>query len=601
MKFIYSLIFLGFQISTIAQTNIANYKIKAELFPDSKTVKATQILAWSNTANKAINNLQFHLYLNAFKDKNSTYFKEKQRNKRFASEKIPILSELGGIQIKNIRADNGENLRFKFIQPDDLNQNDQSVIQIDLSKAINPGQTIKIEMDFEAKLPKMIARTGWDAKDFFFIGQWFPKIGVLEKNGMWNCHQFHEHTEFFADFGTYDIQITIPQKFKLAATGILMSEIPLKNNKTQYIYKAEKVHDFAWVASPDFKIHTEKYKGISINTYLMPEHASLQNRYTQSLKYSIDYMQTNVGQYPHPTINIIDPPIYASESGGMEYPMLIGCGSTMGLGKNIRMQEVVTIHEFIHQYFQGILASNEFENSWMDEGFTQYYEGRVMEKYYKGSQVSFIGFELNDLQSSRDGYVSMKYPEIAALRTNAWQYPVGSYGILSYQKTATFLKTLENFIGTLQMDKVIQYYFSKHGFTHPEPQDFVKAVKIINPNINSELLEFVNDAIFTSKSCDYSVEKIIDKSLKIKHKGDLKLPISVLVKFTDGSENIFVLKENLDVKFSKTIKSVTLDPKLQNWMDLNWTNNSKSVENENAPFALKFSSKWLFWLQNIWS
>jgi Peptidase family M1 domain len=602
MKIFYIGLLLILGITLRAQkTDIANYKIQAELFPESKTIKAYQTITWTNTSNKAVTNLQFHLYLNAFKNKNSTFFKEQQRNKRFESEKVPSVAELGGIQVRKLSIENNQNLRFIFIQPDDLNQSDETVIQVNLPKAIKTGQSIKIQIEFDAKLPKMVARTGWDKNDFFFVAQWFPKIGVLDKNGVWNCHQFHEHTEFFADFGSYDIQLTVPQIFKLAGTGILKSTFPLKNNKTQYHFKVEKVHDFAWVVSPDFIIHSENYKGIAINTFLMPEHACLQKRYSVSIKQAIDYMQAHVGAYPHPSINLIDPPIYASESNGMEYPMLIGCGSTLGLGSNIRMQEVVTIHEFIHQYFQGLLASNEFENSWMDEGFTQYYEGRVMAEYYKGSQVSILGFELNDLQSSREGYVSMKYPEIAALRTNAWQYPVGSYGILSYQKTATFLKTLENYLGKKQMDKTIAYYFEKYKFTHPEPEDFINAVKEANPNINSQLFEFVNNAIFTSKSMDYSIESIKGKVLKIKKNGDLKLPMNVMINYTDGTFETISLNENLILNLPKTISSAYIDPYHKNWMDLNWTNNSKSAENQNQSFSLKFGSKWLFWLQNIWS
>ncbi len=601
MKSYLTLVCLFFSSHIFAQkTDIANYNIKAELFPKSKTIVASESITWTNTSEKTVFELPFHLYINAFKNKNSTFFKEQEREKRFESEKVPPAKELGNITLKHLSVNNSPNLAYNYFQADDLNTSDQSTIKVKLPSGIKSGETISIQIDFEVKLPKMIARTGWDENDFFFIGQWFPKIGVLNKQGQWNCHQFHHHTEFFADFGNYNVQLTAPAKFKIAATGQELSVINIKNNRKKYVFMAKKVHDFAWVASPDFIVHTENYKGIKINTFLMPEHSTLQNRYSKSIKEALDYMQAHLGAYPHPSINIIDPPIYAYESNGMEYPMLIGCGSTWGFGESIRMQEVVTIHEFVHQYFQGLLASNEFENSWMDEGFTQYYEGKIMERYYAGSQVSLFGFELNDLQSSRDGYVSMRFPGIAALRTNAWEYPVGTYGVLSYQKTATFLKTLENLLGEKNMDKTMKTYFEKYKFSHPEPADFIAIVKESNPQLKSEISDFVKEAIYSSNYCDYSILNIKGKSLEIEKKGNLNIPVELLIEFTDGSKKTMQINKAQTLDFKKPIAKANIDPQFKNWMDLNWLNNSKSQENTNLPFAIKYASKWLFWLQNFW-
>ncbi len=599
MKKILALILLG-SFGFAQKTDIANYAIQAELFPSKKMVEGSETLSWTNTSSKPVKELQFHLYMNAFKDKNSSYFKEQSTALRFDSKKNPPKEELGNITIKQIYSQNKQRLSYSFIQPDDLNKEDQTVMKVDLPLAIKSGETVQLKINFEVKLPKMIARTGWDKNDFFFIGQWFPKVAVIDKNGSWNCHQFHANTEFFADFGTYNVQLTVPNDFKVAATGVEKVAIKLKDQKTKYQFSAEKVHDFAWVSSPNFLFHTENYKGIKIKTYLMPEHSNLQSRYSRSIKEAIDYMQAHVGKYPHPVINIIDPPVYASESAGMEYPMLISCGSTWGLGKNIRMQEVVTIHEFVHQYFQGILASNEFENSWMDEGFTQYYEGKIMEKYYGGSQFSFLGFELNDLQTSRDGYVSMKFPEIESLRKNAWLYPSGTYGILSYQKPATFLKTLENHLGEAQLETTMKAYFERLKFRHPEPEDFIEIVNSTNPQMKPALKQFLNDAIYTSGSCDYSIKNLNKESIEISKEGNLNLPVKLLIVFVDGSKKEMMVNKSQYLVFKKPIASATLDPEYKNWMDLNWINNSKSSENTNSPFALKYGSKWMFWLQNLW-
>jgi Peptidase family M1 domain len=596
--FAFLFIFL-YQFSKAQNTEIANYTIDAELLPAAKLIKGKQTLYWTNTSSKAVSTLQFHAYLNAFKDKNSTFFKEQQYNKLFNYIKVPPQNELGGIQITKIKTASGQILSYAYIQTDDENKTDKTVLEVKLKNPLATGNSIALEIIFESSLPKMIARTGYDTNEFFFVGQWFPKIGVLDKYGNWNCHQFHEHTEFFADFGKYDVKLTLPKRFIVAGTGVLKNSMAVKLNRVLHHFKAERVHDFAWVASPDFKVNKEYFKGIEINTFLMPEHSSLQSRYSESLKNAIDYMQAHVGKYPHPTINLIDPPIYASESGGMEYPMLIGCGSYLGLGKNIRMQEVVTIHEFIHQYFQGIMASNEFENSWLDEGFTQYYEGKVMQQYYQGSQFSFYGFELNDLQSSRDGYISMRFPEICALRTDAWKYPRGSYGILSYQKPATILKTLENYLGESKMNFLMKSYFEKYRFSHPAPEDFVVLVQSFIPANEKVLRKFVSDAVYSPKSCDYGIENIKGKTLLLFKKGDLKLPVEMKINFEDGSSQTILVGEKLNYTFRKNIISAIIDPGLKNWMDLNWLNNSKTVINGNQPFAVKYGSKFMFWIQQL--
>ncbi len=407
-------------------SKIANYTIDVALQPATKTLKASQTLVWTNTSTKAINDLQFHMYLNAFKDMNSTFMRGSGGKLRTDQADITKSINFGSIKITKAILNNGLNLmpNMRFIQPDDGNTRDQTVLEILLPRAVNPGETISVVMEFESKLPKIFARTGWASNDYFFIGQWFPKIGVLEKDGKWNCHQFHANTEFYADFGTYNVNITVPQSFTVAATGSKISETKLKSGLKTMHFEAENVHDFAWTASPHFVAYSENYKGLELKAFMQPEHKNMADRYFESVKNAIDFIEKHVGKYPHKTLSMIDPSYEGSGSGGMEYPTLITCGASWGLGRWAKYQEIVTIHEFVHQYFQGILASNEFENSWLDEGFTQYLEGRIMDTYYpKGSVFNFLGFSVNDAATSRQDYVTMQNPSIAAIRTDAWRYP----------------------------------------------------------------------------------------------------------------------------------------------------------------------------------
>src|SRR5690606_12941528 len=143
---------------------------------------------------------------------------------------------------------------------------------------------VRISMDFTSKLPNIFARTGWAADNYFFVGQWFPKIGVLEKDGRWNCHQFHADTEFYSDFGKYNVKISVPKAFVVAATGSKINEVNLKNNQKTLTFEAENVHDFAWTTSPHYVEYTENYKGIELKAFMQPEQKHLNSRYFESVR-----------------------------------------------------------------------------------------------------------------------------------------------------------------------------------------------------------------------------------------------------------------------------------------------------------------------------
>jgi hypothetical protein len=590
---------------------VANYDIKVTLDTKNKTLRGSQTLVWINKTSKPISELQFHLYLNAFKDENSTFFKESGGQLRGDKMDTTKLKNFGNIYLSTLKIRNGENLypKIKYIQPDDFNIHDKTVIQVKLTKPIKPGEKLTLDMDFRAKLPKIFARTGWADHDYFFVGQWFPKIAVLEENGKWNCHQFHAHTEFFADFGNYNVQITLPKNFVVAGSGEKIAET--KANTKTVKFSATDVHDFAWTASPNFKYLEQTYKGIKLMTYMQPEHVQMADRYFESAKNAIDFMEKKVGKYPHSTLSMIDPSLSGSGSGGMEYPTLITCGSYWGVGRWGKFQEVVTIHEFVHQYFQGMLASNEFENSWMDEGFTQYYEGRIIQQYYQGQQANIFGFTLNDMASSRASYVMMYNPKITEIRRDAWTYPGGTYGIMTYQKTATWLKTLEGLLGTKNMDLLMQTYFIKYKFKHPQPQDFIDtANEIASKNTKySNLNWFFEQVLFKAPDCDYALADLINAprkqtpfgSFTVNRLGEMTFPTKIKVVFDDKKYQIIEWNGKDRYKkfrFKKRIKYVQLDPEYINWMDLNMINNSVAAKDPTKA-AAKYGTKTLFWVQRI--
>ncbi|HLL96887.1 MAG TPA: hypothetical protein VK404_18075, partial [Spirosoma sp.] len=199
---------------------LANYQIDVTLDADTKKLTGRETLTWRNASTDVIQELQFHLYLNAFRNDKSTFMRESGGQLR--GDQIDRTGDegtYGSIDITSMNVRGGPSLTYQFFQPDDNNRDDRTVIRVPLSKPLGPGETIVLDIRFRAKLPKIFARTGF-SRDYFLVGQWFPKIGVYEsagtryaKQGQWNCHQFHAHSEFYADYGVYDVNITTPKAY----------------------------------------------------------------------------------------------------------------------------------------------------------------------------------------------------------------------------------------------------------------------------------------------------------------------------------------------------------------------------------------------------
>ncbi len=235
---------------------IVDYRIQVKLQPEKKTLAGREIVTWLNDSAVPVPELQFHLYLNAFKNNRSTFMKESGGTHRgFKVDE----DYWGTIAITSLRVKEGEDLtsRMEFIQPDDGNPDDQTVMRILLPLPVAPQQRVVLEIEFEAKLPRVFARSGF-FDDFYMIGQWFPKLGV-NQDGLWNCHQYHQNSEFFADYGVFEVEITVPKGYAVGATGERMKEVAHEDETVTYTHYQEDVHDFAWTACPDFVEFRERF------------------------------------------------------------------------------------------------------------------------------------------------------------------------------------------------------------------------------------------------------------------------------------------------------------------------------------------------------
>jgi hypothetical protein len=627
---------------------IANYDMSVKLNPTKKVVSGVIKLHWTNTSADTLTNLQFHTYLNAFKNNRSTFFMESGGQLRGDYFDKSNKDEWGWINIQSISYIKGVNLtkRMKYIQPDDGNADDQTVVEIKLPDSIMPGKSIDLEISFESKLPKIHARTGF-SDEYFFVAQWFPKIGVYEpagmrgaKKGRWNCHQFHSNTEFYADYGVYDVKIELPKDFIVGSTGVLQKKSKSGDNNQVLHFRAEDVIDFAWTASKHFMVVNTRHEEVDIILLMQPEHLDQANRHIDAAKSAISYLNASLGKYPYPNLTIVDPPFRGSGSGGMEYPCLITAGTISMLPEGIKVPEMVTVHEYGHQYFMGLLASNEFEEAWLDEGLNTYFETRIMNKAYgeKTSMFNIFGFKVGDIDFQRSSYLYAD-PKIGETYRNAWEFTHGGYGTLNYSKPATWLTTLERMLGRETMDEIMKTYYAKWKFKHPSTTDFIQIASEVTAKHHGtkfgiDLNWFFNEMLFTSNICDYKVyyvrnrlksadlgyyddaetmsfktsdpkdsSKIYLSKILLKREGEVVMPVDVLVHFDNGTE----IKELWDgksrtclLKYEKPAKVlwVKIDPENKLVIDINRNNNSYSTVPDKTGMW-EWISKLMFYVQNI--
>jgi hypothetical protein len=600
--------------------NVADYNFDIEFFAEQKMIFVKEKIIWRNKTEFPTNEIYFHLYPNAYKNTNTHFAKGYNISDEAAQTEIDI---------KKIFI-NGTEKSYHFVHPEIFNPHDSTVIKTTLEKEIIPDDSIEVYFEYELKIPQSVKRFGYArGRNFFFISQWFPKVGVFE-NGKWICSPYYPYLNFYSDFGKYNARIKVPHQFKIASTGVQTNKYN-ENEKSIYYFTQSGVHDFVWLATDEILQHNSVYTRkdgteILIQTYVQPEREKYIYRYIQAVKNCLEYFEENIGIYPYQNISLVDVP-RTSNAGGMEYPTLFTVSADLFSPQSTGWPEYLVAHEFAHQYFQGIIANNEVYEAWLDEGFASYLSTKIMFKYYPeifnffkfATYIPIYGldfFSYKDIpiiytlaeiqvpegtQSIRSYYKNMTVGSIADTSS---KLPTRiSYVTNSYSKPELMLHALERFIGIEKMSLILKSYYNEQKFKHPRSHDFISVVK---KNVNENLDWFFTGLLFSSHQFDYritSVSRISGNEYEVLaerlqdgvFKNDIYLYTEkdTLKQIWDGKERW----KQFRFKTEHEVIAAEIDPHRKNLLDINFANNSYTLENR-VWGSWSLAIRVFFWVQN---
>lgn len=527
-----------------------NFNISATLDDQAHTLTGAVEMEYINHSPDTLKEIWLHLWGNAFKNRRSAFSKQKLRTGSsrfyFSDEK-----DLGYFKNLDFSAD-GIKASWKY----ERDNPDIAILQ--LPKPLAPGARVQLRSPYLLKIPASFSRLGHVGTSYQ-LTQWYPKPAVYDRQG-WHPMPYLDMGEFYSEFGSYDVRITLPENYVVGATGALQTPaeiaflekkelesrakllkgvdakkdpFPASSTALKTIhYKAEQVHDFAWFADKRFMVLKDTARlenGKSIDCWAMftNSEAKLWEKGAFYVRRAVEFYSKHVGSYPYPQATAVHSAL--SAGGGMEYPMITVINDS---GNAKSLDEVIT-HEVGHNWFYGVLASNERDHPYMDEGFNSYYENRYMGQYYgSGSMEDMLPKWL--FHPAQNGTVAETAQLLLARErkstppdTHSDHFQTLSYGIEVYVKTAYFLKWLEQAVGLERFDAAMKAYYQQWAFKHPYPSD-------LQSTWTSAGLEvpWFFEAMTTEKQADFALTAIQITApntyrLSVKNKGALNAPFSV--------------------------------------------------------------------------
>ena len=581
------------------------YKIEAELVEtgvgEGVRIVGDETFFWTNTSNEPVKVLWLHTYANAFRNTRSTFLREALRE----GMELPEDMRFSDFTLARITVDS-DPLAFTWEAPDDGNKDDRTVVRVPLRHTVEPGAVLQARVEFTLDLPRVFRRMGTH-HGFVMAAQWYPKLGrclgsassAKNLRDGWYCPQYHMACEFAADFADYEVTLRFPEGYEIGATGrpVGADQPGPKPGTLARTYKAESVVDFAWTADRRFVAIEREIRPVDpsrledavasewrrrkadlgltdadaalppvkVVLLLQPEHADQEDRIFEAARVALGCFGTWLGPYPYGRLTIVDPPWASAQAGGMEYPMLVTAGTVAGSTRDSQRPESVVVHEICHQWLMGLLASNESEEAWLDEGLTTYLTAHALHLAYgparQGTDV--LGWHIPYVPFHESAGVASGWPEILGLPKwarppqvdslklwcdlpwlswvasrrydtdpmlplrRSWLRRAGydemvktgwtyfdrtSYAVNAYSRPALFVNSLRRQLGTdlgteegdRKFFRALREYAREFRFGHPTTDDFLRKFKDMGADPAADRL------VRGATTFDYLVESVRD-------------------------------------------------------------------------------------------
>jgi len=563
LKYLFVFFFVSYGSAQAYWQQEVNYTIVARLDDKKHEISAFEVFEYVNNSPNSLDKIYIHLWPNAYRNENTALaiqqYKDGNGILRFGNDSIK-----GGIDSLDFQS-NGIRLKWEY----DAKNSDICILR--LQNPLNSGDRIRISTPFKVKIPSgEISRLGHIGQSYQ-ITQWYPKPAVYDENG-WNQMPYLNQGEFYSEFGSFDVSITLPKNYVVGATGDLQTEsekifldekaneslkrlpdyllkkrgrnagtpFPTSDSEWKTIrYTQSNVHDFAWFADKRYAVlkgEVELPQGkrkVTSWAMFVPHNAIYWQHAIEFINDGTYYYSLWNGDYPYNQVTAVDGTI--SAGGGMEYPNV----TVIGNANSKQELEVVIVHEVGHNWFYGILGSNERVHGWMDEGMNTLNEMRYMQTKYPNntllSDMVLNGrLHFNDLSHHDLGDVS--YRTIAgfgadqAIETHSEDFTSTNYGLIMYQKTGLVFFYLKDYLGEELFNKVMHDYFETWKFKHPQPEDMRKTMEASSGKNLSWLFD---DLIQTTNHIDYKIMSVrsmkVGSLVKVKNLGQVNGPIELNV------------------------------------------------------------------------
>jgi len=521
-----------------------NYYMEIDMNVETNRFQGVQKLDYTNNSPEDLNMVFYHLYFNAFQPGSMMDVRSRtiQDPDRRVGDRISKLSddEIGYQKIFSLKKD-GIDLQYEVVG---------TILEVKLDSPIKPGQTVTFDMTFEGQVPVQIRRTGRDNAEGirYSMAQWFPKMAEYDYQG-WHADEYIGR-EFYGVWGDFELKLSIDKDYVVGGTGYLQNPLEIGHGyenpgdnvnqkivdgKLTWHFIAPDVHDFMWAADPEYLHNKLTMKNGTVLHFFHQEGQNSDNweKLRPLTEMSFEYANKYFGQYPYKQFSVIQ-----GGDGGMEYPM-----STLITGNRGSLLGV-TIHESMHDWYHGVLGSNEALHPWMDEGFTSYASSRISQHISmatKGESAPVPTIETIGSRSGQGSYLrSAASGNEEAMSTHSDHYDLnGIYSAAAYGKGAVWMSQMGYVIGEEARDRGLLEYFNRWKFKHPNPNDVLRVME----DVSGLELDWYNEYfVFTTKQVDYGIKDVVGEDQKTKvtleRVKKMPMPMDVVVTYTDGTKEV---------------------------------------------------------------